>query len=238
VSDARYCPSCAVEYQPLQEYCLECGTRLPTNRGVVGVLASAWQRRLPWYPGDWIWPTLLLLVVAAIAAAAAVAARSSGRTAATIVATNDAVAFGPAAAPPAAVSIPHATLGTAPKPTIASGPLPTAPAPASTTAPTTTTQPLPAGLITWPAKRTGYTDVLESLPIGAGRPAAVRLARAAKTAGLPSPGILVSARYASLHPGYFIVFSGIYDSADAATAALAQARAHGFPDAYAARVTH
>ena len=51
-----YCPRCGVAYEPLQEYCLECGERLPTNRGVVGVLASSWQRRFAWYPGDWIWP--------------------------------------------------------------------------------------------------------------------------------------------------------------------------------------
>ena len=33
-----FCPRCGVAYEPLQEYCLECGARLPTNRGVVGVL--------------------------------------------------------------------------------------------------------------------------------------------------------------------------------------------------------
>jgi hypothetical protein len=36
-----YCPRCGVAYAPLQEYCLECGERLPTNRGVVGVLVSS-----------------------------------------------------------------------------------------------------------------------------------------------------------------------------------------------------
>jgi hypothetical protein len=30
-------------------------------------------RRLGWYPGDWVWPSLLALVVAALAAAGAVA---------------------------------------------------------------------------------------------------------------------------------------------------------------------
>ena len=45
-------------------------------------------------------------------------------------------------------------------------------------------------------------------------------------------------RDASLHPGYYIVFSGIYGSAATATSALARARAQGFPDAYTARVTH
>ena len=69
-----YCPKCGVAYEPLQEYCLECGERLPTNQGVVGVLASKWQRRLAWYPGDWVWPVLLFLVLTAVATALAVAA--------------------------------------------------------------------------------------------------------------------------------------------------------------------
>ena len=72
-----YCPRCGVAYEPLQEYCLECGARLPTNRGVVGVLATAWQRRLAWYPGDWIWPVLLFAALTAIATTAAVAANSA-----------------------------------------------------------------------------------------------------------------------------------------------------------------
>jgi hypothetical protein len=237
VSTDRYCPNCKVAYEPLQEYCLECGTRLPTNRGLTGVLAGGWQRRFPWYPGDWIWPSLFLLAVAVAGAAAAVAARPSNRSGETIVATSDAVAFGPGAAPAAAAAAPlPATLATAPKPTITTGPLPTAPG-ANTRATTTTTR-LPVGLSTWPAKQGGFTNVLESVPVSAGRGAAVNLAQSAKRAGLPTPGVLVSAAYASLHPGYYIVFSGIYTSAADATAALAQARAQGFPNAYTARVTH
>jgi predicted amidophosphoribosyltransferase len=54
VSDGResYCPNCGVAYEEGQEYCLECGARLPVNQGVVGVLAAAWQRHFAWYPGD------------------------------------------------------------------------------------------------------------------------------------------------------------------------------------------
>src|SRR5437763_15236064 len=72
----QYCPRCGVVYEPTQEYCLECGERLPVNRGVVGVLAQAWQRRFAWYPGDWIWPVLLFLVLTVAATATALAARS------------------------------------------------------------------------------------------------------------------------------------------------------------------
>ena len=62
------CPRCGTPYEPFQEYCLECGLRLPVTHGVIPVLATAWRRRMPWYPGDWIWPVLGALVVAALAA--------------------------------------------------------------------------------------------------------------------------------------------------------------------------
>jgi hypothetical protein len=38
--------------------------------------------------------------------------------------------------------------------------------------------------------------------------------------------VLDSSRYASLHPGYWIVFSGIYASEAEATSALEEARRH------------
>src|SRR5258705_13215263 len=97
-SPRDYCPTCGAAYEPLQEYCLECGTRLPTNRGVVGFLASEWPRRVPWYPGDWIWPVLLFLVLTIVSTAAAVAAVSTrDEAAATIVATKPHVPVGPGA---------------------------------------------------------------------------------------------------------------------------------------------
>ena len=43
----------------------------------MAVLAHHWQRRLPWYPGDWIWPVLLGLVIAALAAAGAILSLSA-----------------------------------------------------------------------------------------------------------------------------------------------------------------
>src|ERR671936_2935599 len=76
----RRCPRCGTPYEQSQEYCLECGSRLPAAGGLLPRLGSAWRRRLGWYPGDWIWPTLLALVIAAAAGAASaiwLAARSS-----------------------------------------------------------------------------------------------------------------------------------------------------------------
>jgi hypothetical protein len=229
----QYCPKCGVAYEPLQEYCLECGERLPTNRGTVGLLAAAWQRRFPWYPGDWIWPALLFLVVAIVATAVSAATTAGSTT--TIVATQSLGTYvngaGTATAPPS-------TLPAGPQPTVTTGPLPKAPGAVSTAGVTNPSAPAVAGLTTWPAKGTAYTDVLESVPLSSRRTAALALARKAKTAGLPKAGVLVSAEYASLHPGYYVVFSGVFPTPAAAVAGLAGAHARGFPDAYVARVTH
>jgi len=79
--------------------------------------------------------------------------------------------------------------------------------------------------------------VLESLPAAAGRATAVARARQAKRNGLRDVGVLVSSQYSSLHPGYFVVFSGVYRSQSEASAGLAAAHGKGFPDAYQTRVT-
>lgn len=232
--DHRYCPRCGVAYEPLQEYCLECGERLPTNRGTVGVLAAAWQRRFPWYPGDWVWPALLFLVVAVVATAVSAATTSGSGT--TVVATLPHLTVGAGVAGAGAVTT-ESTLPAAPKPTVTTGTLPKAPGPPTTTA-VNPSIPAAAGLTAWPAKGSGYTDVLESVPLASGRAAAIGRAREAKGAGLPKAGVLVSARYPSLHPGYYVVFSGVYATPAAAVAGLTAAHARGFPDAYVARVTH
>src|SRR5262245_50110985 len=94
-----YCPGCGTAYEPLQEYCLECGARLPVNRGVVGVLAAGWHRRFSRYPGDWIWPTLAVALVAAAAGAVAIVVGTGKRSASSlIVATHNRVTVGPGAA--------------------------------------------------------------------------------------------------------------------------------------------
>jgi hypothetical protein len=232
--DSGYCPKCGVEYEPLQEYCLECGDRLPANRGPLGVLAAAWQRRIPWYPGDWIWPALLFVGIAAVASAISTATTSNAGT--TIVATQPNVTLGPGTHSETTAATPSTTEVSTPRPTVTTGPLPKAPGAPSAGA--STTPPPPAGLTAWPPNETAYTDVLESLPLSAGRPAAVAKARRAKAAGLPRAGFLVSSTFPSLHPGYYVVFSGIYSTPAQAAAGLADAHAHGFPDAYVGRVTH
>ena len=95
-------------------------------------------------------------------------------------------------------------------------------------------QPSERELTQWP-RRNGYTIVLTVVPTTAGEPAAEAQARRAVHTGLPAAGVLASADYASLHPGYFIVFSGVYDALDEALTALPRARSR-FRNAYAQQI--
>jgi hypothetical protein len=82
-------------------------------------------------------------------------------------------------------------------------------------------------LTTWPSGTNGYTVVLESIPSSAGAALAIAQAKAAQRRGVRQVGILASSRYSSLHPGYTVVFSGVYRTTAAATAALPTVHAPG-----------
>jgi hypothetical protein len=82
----------------------------------------------------------------------------------------------------------------------------------------------PSGVADWPTDEDGWTIALASIPQTSGRAPAVTRARAARARGLPQVGVLDSSRYASLHPGYWIVFTGVYSSEAEATSALEEAR--------------
>ena len=215
------CPRCETPYSPGQEYCLECGSHLPARAGLTARLGSAWRRRLGWYPGDWIWPSLLALIVAAAAGAASalwLADRSSANDQ-TVVATS-----------PRATSL-QQTTQTAPEPT-------TAPTTTPTTAPAPPPPPPPAKtLVSWPAGRSGWTIVLDSLPSSNGRAPALAEARQALHLGLKKVGILDSAQFSSLHPGYNVVFFGIYASQAAAQSSIIDAHQKGYGGAYPRRIT-
>jgi hypothetical protein len=215
------CPRCGTAYSPSQEYCLGCGSRLPTRSGVVAWLGSGWRKRLGWYPGDWIWPTLLALLVAGAAGAASalwLTDRSSANDQ-TVVATS-----------PRATSLQQTQ--TAPEPT-------TAPATTATTATATAPPPPPPAktLVPWPARRSAWTIVLDSLPSVNGRAPATVEAQQALHLGLKKVGVLDSSQFSSLHPGYFVVFFGIYDTQAAAQSAIIDAHQKGYGGAYPRRIT-
>jgi hypothetical protein len=218
------CPRCGTPYAPFQEYCLECGLRLPVTRGLVPALATAWRRRLPWYPGDWIWPVLLALVIATLAAAAAIlATRDNGSPGVTQAATNESVPVG---------------TGTGPAPTEPTGTssVPTTPGTTGTTATLPAPPPPTTGTITeWPVGQNGWTIVLASIPQSAGRAIALRDARKAISAGLSDVGVLDSSEFSSLHSGYFVVFSGVFSSQQEAKSALDSAKS-SYPQAYTRQI--
>jgi hypothetical protein len=210
------CLACGRPSAPDQEYCLECGSRIVPGRRL-SALEQAWTRRFGRYPGDWVWASLLLLLVAAGSATAGIVtardSRSGGRT---IVATSRVVTAPPA--PPAATT-------TRPAARARPAPAPAKPKPAS-----------PTSLTTWPA-RDGYTVVLASIPArGTGFADAQAKAKAALSGGLREVGVLESAKFASLHPGYYVVFTGIYGSLEEAQTAASRASSR-FPNAYARQIT-
>ena len=212
------CPRCGAAYDAHQEYCLDCGLRLPGARGLAGTVADVRAGG----PFLWAWPVLVTLVVAVLATAAVVVVQAAAddESEPLLVATTE-----------------QPTLPTvtefAPTEAVPTEPVaPTSPAPPPPAAPAT---PPPAAgrLISWPAGVDGYTIVLASLPAPGGRREANQRARAAVDAGLADVGIIDSARFSSLHPGYYVVFNGVYGSMSEATQFVDDARDAGFDTAYA-----
>jgi hypothetical protein len=92
------------------------------------------------------------------------------------------------------------------------------------------------GRLTWPAGQSGWTVVLSSYPAPKGRVTALATAARAARAHLPQVGTLASGSYASLNPGYDVVFSGIYGSSADAQQALSRVHQAGFGSAHAAQI--
>jgi cell division septation protein DedD len=219
------CPRCGTPHEANQEYCLECGLRLPVEAsGLVPRLGRAWRRQLGWYPGDWVWPSLLALLIAGLAGIGAAAFVSHDQKRADYVTGTS-----PIGAPPVTISPPpERTTPTLTAPTTSTGTEPTPPG--KTSAP-------PPALKEWPTGKSGWTVVLASLPTANGRPFVLAQARAAEHTGLQAVGIIDSSKFASLHPGYYVLFTGIYTSFDDANTAATTAQSRGYGRAYARLIT-
>ena len=200
------CPRCGAHRGSDQDYCLDCGLRLPPVHGAVPALRRRWLRHVGWYPGDWIWVSLLTLAIAVVGTAAAITVRHhrAGHHIKTIVATDALPARTRTAAPARASS--------------------------------TRSRKVRSGHFAWPANENGWTVVLSSYPAPGGRPTALAAAEQAAKAGLPQVGVLSSSDYASLTPGYDVVFTGVYGSQAQADSALAATRGAGYPGAYTREV--
>ncbi len=72
----------------------------------------------------------------------------------------------------------------------------------------------------WPRGLDGWTVVLLSSPATRGQTKPLALATGAARRGLTQVGVLDSSAFASLHPGYYVVFSGVYGAAGDARVAL------------------
>jgi hypothetical protein len=118
-------------------------------------------------------------------------------------------------------------------------------APPPTTAATTATTPAtspkppppPQAPASWPAGKSGWTIVLDSVPSPNGRAAALAEAKQALHVGMKQVGVLDSAGFSSLHPGYFVVFAGIYDTEAEAQSHVIDAHRHGYRGPYPRRIT-
>ncbi|HEX5583755.1 hypothetical protein [Gaiella sp.] len=80
-------------------------------------------------------------------------------------------------------------------------------------------------LAQWGRSERGWTIVLISVPKTRGRGKAVAVAQQARSRGLQRVGVLDSSAFASLSPGYWMTFSGKYDTEAEATSVLRKARA-------------
>jgi hypothetical protein len=213
------CPRCSAHRELDQAYCLECGLALPPTAGRVPALRRRWIRRFGWYPGDWVWLTLLTLVVAAVGAAAAIVVTDHRGSGGPSVLT---ALSGVRLAEPTVVATVPATakLPTAPEPTTA-----------TVTAPRKSN-----GRQAWPPNQSGWTIVLVSYPKTSGVAAARSTASEAAKDGLPQVGVLDSSRYPSLQPGYLVVFSGIFRTQAEANTAVPTAHQAGFGAAYSRQI--
>jgi hypothetical protein len=170
-----HCPRCGKGVAAGQEYCLECGLRLPGAARLGPVPADRRKALLR---------LVLTAVVAVGGAALAIAVTHESATATAIV---------------------TATGGSqvVTTPTIAGA----------------------ARLEEWPTGTSAWTNILISVPKVDGRDAAVARAEQARRKGLRRVGVLDSSRYASLHPGYWMVFAGVYPSEPEAASRLREAKA-------------
>jgi hypothetical protein len=205
----RACPRCGAPMTDEQEWCLTCGAAVGTR------IVSA--------PG-WRTPIILtgvIVVVAAIAVAIAIVqlADDTDEVAQNPPANAQASPAPPSAATPAPTAAPD-TGAVTPDPSLpeASGqetPEPTA-TPEATTEPTTT--PEPSGdVASWPSGKSGWTVVLASKT---SESEANDQAQGFIDDGIADVGVLHSDDFSSLKSGFWVVYSGEYDSQSQASDAL------------------
>jgi hypothetical protein len=204
----RQCPRCGAPMTDEQEWCLACGAAVGTR-----VVAA---------PG-WRAPIVLVGVICTIAAiAVAVAiiqlADDTDRVEQNPPATAEVTPTPPPATPAPTVT-PEAGGTATPDPSLPEASGQETPEPTSTPEPTTTPESTPSGgdVASWPSGKSGWTVVLASKT---SESAANDAAQNYIDDGIGDVGVLRSDAFSSLKAGYWVVFSGQYDSQSAAGDAL------------------
>jgi hypothetical protein len=239
-AEERRCPRCTAPYEPLQEYCLECGQRLVPLPSESYARTVVWSRESP----VWLWIALIALLLVALAAGAIVALAATDDDEPTAAASSDVdtIPVGPPTDPITIDTLTGESTITIPTDQTTSTFFPTntfttTTFPTGTTSTTTTTTTGGGGTImNWPSGTDGWTVVLKSTPLGEGRGPAESAAQQAINRGLPEVGILSSSNYSTMNPGYYVTFTGVYDTQNEAENALPRARSSGFPTAYVREV--
>jgi hypothetical protein len=208
-----------------QEWCLACGAAVGTR-----VVAA---------PG-WRAPLIITGVIAVIAAVAiAVAIVQLADDTGEVTQEQPGTAQVTPTPPPATTPVPTPTLTPDPglvdpnaTPTPAPGTTPTpSPSPTETPEPTTTPDSGSSTVGEWPAGKSGWTVVLASTT---SQSAAESRADGFTNDGISGVGVLNSDDFGSLKPGYWVVFSGEYDTQAQARDALDGIDAS---DAYVRRIS-
>jgi hypothetical protein len=211
------CPRCGARVEPGQEYCLECGLRQPGG-GLAARVETAWRRRVSRRLPGWLLPILAALLVAAVMTGVAILI-SQG---------NDDEPEVINATGPSSISTPTTE-------TVPTEPATTEEAVTETT-PSESEPPPEPQLVDWPPSQNGYTIVIASLPASSGRAQAIRKAREVLATDLPEVGVIDSGEFSSLHPGYYVVFSGIYADQRAALSGIGAVQGL-YPAAYIRQIS-
>ena len=206
----RTCPRCGAAMTEEQEWCLRCGAAVGTR------IATAQGWRVP------LVLTGFLVVLAAVAIAIAIIQLADDTDE---VPANASVTPTPS---PAQTPVPTPTPTLTPDPAATATPTPT---PSATPTPSPTSTPDSGGSVAeWPAGTDGWTVVLASK---SSEDAARDSAESFSSEGIPDVGILNSDDFNSLKGGFWVVYSGEFDSQAEAAEALDDVDA---PDAYIRRI--
>lgn len=217
----RQCPRCGAPMTEEQEWCLACGAAVGTR-----VVAA---------PG-WRAPLLITGAIALIAAIAiAVAIIQLADDTDEVAGDQPATAQATPSPPPATTPVPTAT----PDPGLMDPNATATPDATATPSPTETPEPTATpdggdtsggGVAEWPAGKSGWTVVLASTT---SQSSAESKAETFSSDGIADVGVLNSDDFGSLKPGYWVVFSGQYDTQAQARDALDGVDAS---DAYVRRI--